>query len=112
MVYFQTKNPNWGKFWRVLQRMMLVYFVDIWYILRPIGMYCGLSVHFIVIYIVYFSPFWYIAPKKSGNPALDLIGCKTRQKTWVAKNRPVEIGPKFYSLTFHISIAAGIALHH
>jgi hypothetical protein len=30
MVYFQTKNPNLGKFLRVLQRKVLVYFVAIW----------------------------------------------------------------------------------
>jgi hypothetical protein len=26
MVYFQTKNPNLGKFWRALESKMLVYF--------------------------------------------------------------------------------------
>jgi hypothetical protein len=31
MVYFQTENPNLGKFWRVLQWKMLVYFMYIWY---------------------------------------------------------------------------------
>jgi hypothetical protein len=31
MVYFQTKNPNWGKLWRVLQWKLLVYFPTIWY---------------------------------------------------------------------------------
>jgi hypothetical protein len=30
MAYFQTKNPDLGKFWRVLQRKMLVYFTAIW----------------------------------------------------------------------------------
>jgi hypothetical protein len=30
MVCFQTKNPNWGKFWRALDCKMLVYFVAIW----------------------------------------------------------------------------------
>jgi hypothetical protein len=45
MAYFQTKNPTLGKFWRVLQWKMLVYFTAIWYIftaiwsiLRPFGM--------------------------------------------------------------------------
>jgi hypothetical protein len=40
--YFQTKNPNLGKFWRVLQWEMLayifygdlVYFTALWFILR------------------------------------------------------------------------------
>jgi hypothetical protein len=36
MVCFQTKNPNLGKFWRVLQRTLgpfyglLLYFMDTW----------------------------------------------------------------------------------
>jgi hypothetical protein len=33
MVYFQTKNPNLGKFWRALELKMLVYFMTIWNIL-------------------------------------------------------------------------------
>jgi hypothetical protein len=33
MVRFQAKNPNLGKFWRVLQRKILVYFMDTWSIL-------------------------------------------------------------------------------
>jgi hypothetical protein len=35
MVYFQTENRNLGKFWRVFQWKMLVYFRDIWSMLRP-----------------------------------------------------------------------------
>jgi hypothetical protein len=34
MVCFQTKNPNLEKIWRVLQRKMLVYFMDTSSILR------------------------------------------------------------------------------
>jgi hypothetical protein len=40
----------------------LVYFTAICYILWPFGIFGG--------NLVYFSPFWYIVPKKSGNPAL------------------------------------------
>jgi hypothetical protein len=54
MVYFQTKNPNLGKFWRVLQWKMLVYFFTIWSILRPIGIFYGHLVYFVVI--------WYTLP--------------------------------------------------
>jgi hypothetical protein len=32
IINIQTKNPNLGKFWRVLQLKMLVYFMDIWYV--------------------------------------------------------------------------------
>jgi hypothetical protein len=41
MVCFQTKNPNWGKFWRALEWKILVYFMIIWNILRPIGVHYG-----------------------------------------------------------------------
>jgi hypothetical protein len=34
MVCFQTKNPNLGKSWRVLQLKTLLYFMDTWSILR------------------------------------------------------------------------------
>jgi hypothetical protein len=33
MVCFQTKKTNLGKFWRVLQWKMLIYFKDTWSIL-------------------------------------------------------------------------------
>jgi hypothetical protein len=58
MVYFQTKNPNLGKFWRVLQSKMLAYCIAIWSILWafgilwPIGIFHG--------HLIYFSQFWYI----------------------------------------------------
>jgi hypothetical protein len=32
---FSNQNPNLGKFWRVLQRKMLEYFMSILYILQP-----------------------------------------------------------------------------
>jgi hypothetical protein len=35
------KNPNLGKFWRVLQRKMLVYFMAMWSILLKLGKFCG-----------------------------------------------------------------------
>jgi hypothetical protein len=50
MVCFQTKNPNLGKFCRVLQLKNSVYFVLIWYI---------------------FSRFGILFQEKSGNPAMD-----------------------------------------
>jgi hypothetical protein len=55
MLFFQTKNPNLGKLWRVLQRKMLVYFmflvkfyghsVYLW----PFGMFVGHFVSFSVL---------------------------------------------------------------
>jgi hypothetical protein len=52
---FSNKNPNWGKFWRVLQWKMLVYFTVFCYILwtldigREFGVYRGNLVHFPVL---------------------------------------------------------------
>jgi hypothetical protein len=63
MVYFQTKNPNLGKSWRALQWMELAYFMAILSILRPFGICNG--------HLVYFPPFWYMHPEKSGNPVID-----------------------------------------
>jgi hypothetical protein len=45
MVCFRTKNPTLGKFWRVLQRKILAYFMNIWSILR---------------HYKYFMAIWYI----------------------------------------------------
>jgi hypothetical protein len=39
MAYFQTKNPNLGKFFRVLQWKMLQHFKAIWSILLPFGLF-------------------------------------------------------------------------
>jgi hypothetical protein len=41
MVYFQTKNWNFGKVLRVWQWKMLVYFMDLWSILRPFHIFYG-----------------------------------------------------------------------
>jgi hypothetical protein len=37
MVYFNTKNPNLGIFWRVVEWKMLEYFVNIVNILQQLG---------------------------------------------------------------------------
>jgi hypothetical protein len=63
MANFQTKNPNLGKFCRVLQWTMLVYFMAIWsivdtafwYNLWPFGIFYG--------YLIFF-PFWYVEKRK------------------------------------------------
>jgi hypothetical protein len=52
MVHFQTKNPNLGKFGRVLQLNVLVYLMAIWYILWTFGIFYG--------HLVYFMDIWYI----------------------------------------------------
>jgi hypothetical protein len=41
MVFFKTKNPNLGKFWRALEWKKLVNYMAIWNILRPFGIFDG-----------------------------------------------------------------------
>jgi hypothetical protein len=53
--YFQTKNPNLGKFWRVLQWKMSIHVRAIWYIVPPFGIFYGRWVYSLVI--------WYIFPR-------------------------------------------------
>jgi hypothetical protein len=74
MVHFQTKNPDLGKFWRASQLNKVVYFKDIWSILRPIGIFCGHLVYLwtfgIFMDICYiFIHFGKSHQEKSGNPA-------------------------------------------
>jgi hypothetical protein len=68
MVCFQTKNPNLGKFWRVLQWKMMVYFIDTWSILRSFIIFYGHLVQFVAIWYI-FSGFGIFYKEKSGNPA-------------------------------------------
>jgi hypothetical protein len=69
VAYFQTKNPDLGKFWRVLPWEMLVYFMVIWSILLPFGIFCGPLTYFIVICNIS-SFFGMLHQEKSGNPGL------------------------------------------
>jgi hypothetical protein len=64
---FQTKNPKLGKFRRVLQQKMLGYFMAIWSILVPFGIFCSTLVKFCG-HLVYFSRFGMLYQEKSGNP--------------------------------------------
>jgi hypothetical protein len=77
MVYFQTKYRSLGKFGRVLQWKMLVYFMVIWSILWPFGLVYGHFIYLMVILYMYFVVIWYIFPRfgilhqaKSGSPVL------------------------------------------
>jgi hypothetical protein len=66
MVYFQTKNPNLGKFRRVLDWKMLIHFKAIWNIYRIFDIFYDHLVHFVLIW--YFFRFWYHAPRKIWQP--------------------------------------------
>jgi hypothetical protein len=39
MVSFQTKNPDFGKFWRALNWKMLIYFMALWNILQTFSIF-------------------------------------------------------------------------
>jgi hypothetical protein len=67
MVFFQTKNPNLGKFWKVM-RLKIIVFLAILCILRPNGVFYDHSVHGVVIWYI-FSRFGMLCREKSGNPA-------------------------------------------
>jgi hypothetical protein len=70
MAHFQSKNPNLGKFWRFLQWKILLYFMAIWFILLPFGIFCG---HFGIVYgyLANFSRFGMLHQEKSGNPGTE-----------------------------------------
>jgi hypothetical protein len=63
---FKPKIPIWVYFWRALEWKILIYFKDIWNILRPFGIFYG---HLVTL--VYFYLFWCIILEKSGNPDCD-----------------------------------------
>jgi hypothetical protein len=88
MAFFQTKNLDLDKFWRVLQWKMPVYYTAIWFILRLFGIVCGHLAHFMVIW--YFFSFWYAAPSKIWQPC---SVAEKKQKT-TNKGRP---SPNFAS---------------
>jgi hypothetical protein len=64
MAYFQTKNPNFGNFWRDFGGM-LVSVMAIWSILRPFGLVCGYLVYLFYGYLVYFLPVLVCCTKKN-----------------------------------------------
>jgi hypothetical protein len=67
MVCFKTKNPHWGKLWRVLKWKILVYFMTIWSILRPLEIFYSHLVDFVVIWYI-FPRFGILDQEKSCNP--------------------------------------------
>jgi carbon starvation protein CstA len=69
--YLHTKNPNLGIFRKALEWKMfvfygyIVYFMAIWYILRPFDIFYGYLVHFFRVGMLY--------QEKSGNPDPDYV---------------------------------------
>jgi hypothetical protein len=84
MVYFQTKDPNLGKFRWALEWNRLVFSVVIWNILRPFGN---------LVAIWYISPrFGTLCQEKSGNPGL----------------ASAELWPRSYQALFHLQVQRAI----
>jgi hypothetical protein len=64
LVYFQTKNPNLGKFWKVLHGIFnghFVYFTAKWNTLWPFT-------YIVHLVLGIFFPFWYLVPRKVWQP--------------------------------------------
>jgi hypothetical protein len=71
MVYFQTKNPNLGRFWRALYWKMTIYFMAIWNISWTFGIFYDHLVHFVFIWYI-LSGFGIMHQEKSGNPSVKM----------------------------------------
>jgi hypothetical protein len=75
MVYFETKNPYLGTFWRALECKVLLYFMITWNFLWPFGIIYGSLVYLVCGHLVYFShfgTFWtkkHLATLASVNPS-------------------------------------------
>jgi hypothetical protein len=67
MVCFQAKNPNLGKFKRILLWKILLYFMTIWSSLWPLEIFDGHLIFFVVIWYI-FPRFGILDQEKSGNP--------------------------------------------
>jgi hypothetical protein len=63
VVYFQTKNPYLGKFWRALYLKMLIHFIALWNISRTFGIF-----YYRVFIWNIFSSLGLMYQDKSGNP--------------------------------------------
>jgi hypothetical protein len=67
MVYFQTQIPVLGKFWMVLERKVLVYFMALWSVLWLFGIFYGHLVYFGLVSYIFLPRFGMLHKEKSGN---------------------------------------------
>jgi hypothetical protein len=84
MVCFSTKNPNLGKIFRVSDKKMLIYFMDIWYILWTFGIFYDHLPHCVLIWYI-FSSFGVMHQGKSGNPDSNAAIEKTKDSFFSPK---------------------------
>jgi hypothetical protein len=90
MVCFQTKNPNLGKFWRVLQWKMLVYFMDSWSILRSFVIFYGHLVCIVRGNLVYFCNFGIFSKKN-----LKILAPCAQKMVHLSHRRNVQVERKY-----------------
>jgi hypothetical protein len=76
-MFFHTKNSDLGISGRALECKMLVYYISIWNISQPFGIFyanfgifCGYLEYFVVIWNIFLS-FGMLRKEKSGNPGPD-----------------------------------------
>jgi hypothetical protein len=70
MIYFQTKNPNFDHFWRVLDWKMLIHIMAIWNnILWTFGIFDDHLEHLVFPWYIC-SGFGIMYKEKSGNPGV------------------------------------------
>jgi hypothetical protein len=87
---FKPKIPILGKFWRVLQWNILVYFITISSILLLLEIFYGHLVYFVVIWYI-FARFGILYQEKSGNPG---AAGKTSRVNLVPRQFPDRLFPK------------------
>jgi hypothetical protein len=63
IVYFQTKTPTLGKFWRALYWKMLMYFMAVWNIWLTFRIFYDNLEHF--VFLGYIFPVWVSCTKKN-----------------------------------------------
>jgi hypothetical protein len=68
MAFFQTKNPNLGKFWRYVQWKILVKFIAIWSFYGHLVYFVAFG-YILWLFGIFFPRFGKLHQEKSGNPA-------------------------------------------
>jgi hypothetical protein len=92
MVYFQTKNPNLGKFWRALDWKMMIFFMAIWNILQTFLICYDRLAHFVFIWYIFPGLVLCMYEEKSGNPA------KTIHSTSILSSAKMHLGILHFTL--------------
>jgi hypothetical protein len=103
----KPKNPNLGEFWRVVQLKLLEYFMAIWPILQPFGIYCSNLVYYLVI--------WYICPRcaKKNLATLHPIASSWQVETRrIAKTSYGELSPTATLLTKCLILKHSVAANY